>query len=313
MEGTDGMRTINTAIVTGPTGGIGHALCSRLLREGITVYAVAHPGSPRAATLPDGLLRIDCDLSEMSRLPQLVPGADALFHLAWAKTVGAGRNDMYAQTDNIRYTLDVCRAAAALGCKVFVGAGSQAEYGRTDGALTPETPCFPESGYGMAKLCAGQMSRIECEKLGIAHVWPRILSVYGPFCEERSMLLSTARLLLAGKKPSLTAGEQLWDYLYVDDAAEALYRVALYGHSGRVYPIGSGKVCPLRAYVEILRDAVDPALPLGFGEVPYGAGQLMHLEADTHALEKDTGFQPKIDFAEGVRRMVEWMRGNGDA
>ncbi len=307
------MRTIKTAVVTGPTGGLGHALCAKLLSEGIKVYAVVHPGSKRVDTLPDGIQRTDCDLSEMKTLPDRISSADAMFHLAWSNTVGAGRNDMYAQVENIQYTLDTCHAAAELGCKVFVGAGSQAEYGRTNAALTPDTPCFPETGYGMAKLCAGQMSRFECAKLGVDHVWSRILSAYGPFSEEKSMLLTTARTLLAGEKPSLTAGEQLWDYLYVDDAAEALFRLALYGYSGRIYPVGSGSIRPLREYVGILRDAVDPSLCVGFGEVPYGEKQLMHLEADISELKEDTGFKVKIDFAEGSRRLIEWLRGNNNA
>ena len=75
-------------------------------------------------------------------------------------------------------------------CQVFIGAGSQAEYGRVEGVLTAQTPCFPENGYGMAKLCAGQMSRVECQTLGMAHIWTRILSVYGPHDGPATMILS---------------------------------------------------------------------------------------------------------------------------
>ncbi len=305
-------RSILSALVTGPTGVVGHALCERLLRGGVTVYAVTRPGSPRAGSLPAGVGRVDCDISALSSLPDLIPHADVFYHLAWTDTVGAGRNDMNAQVRNIRYTLDACRAAAAMGCAVFVGAGSQAEYGRSDRALTPETPCFPENGYGMAKLCAGQMSRAECAKLGIAHIWPRILSVYGPYDGENTMIVSALRKLLAGEKPALTAGDQIWDYLYADDAAEALYRMALTGHNGAVYPLGSGIARPLREYAELLRDGIDPALPLGLGEIPYGEKQIMHLEADISALRADTGFAPATDFTAGIRKTIEWMRGQRD-
>lgn len=88
--------------------------------------------------------------------------------------------------------------AALLG---FVGAGSQAEYGRVNHALTPDTPCFPENGYGMAKLCAGQMSRVECEKLGLVHIWPRILSVYGPY-DGKNAMITTPCSRPAGTAPS---------------------------------------------------------------------------------------------------------------
>ena len=301
------MRSIHTAAVTGPTGAIGHALCARLLQAGVTVYAVCHPGSPRAASLPEGAVRVDCDIAALPTLPERIPAADAFFHLAWTDTTGAGRNDLDAQLRNIQYTLDACRTAASLGCQVFVGAGSQAEYGRVDHALQPDTPCFPENGYGMAKLCAGQMSRELCRALGVAHVWPRVLSVYGPYDGGNTMIISAIRTLLAGSSPALTAGTQLWDYLYADDAAEAFCRMALYGKDGAVYPLGSGNARPLREFCELLRDAVDPTLPLGFGEIPYGPKQIMHLEADLRPLTADVGFVPQTTFEAGIKQTVEWV------
>ena len=305
------MRKIETAVVTGPTGAIGQALCRRLLDEGIRVVAVCHHGGARAFALPsgEGFTRVFCDLEEYAKLASLVSGtADAFFHFAWSNTTGSGRNDMTAQVRNIQHALEACRIAAQLGCQVFIGAGSQAEYGRTDCALAPDTPCFPENGYGMAKLCAGQMTRVECRSLGIDHIWPRILSVYGPYDGKQAMVPSVIHELLQGKAPALTAGEQLWDYLYADDAADALYRMALHGKDGAVYPLGSGAACPLREYIEELRDAIDPSLPLGFGEVAYGPQQVMHLQADISALQRDTGFAPSTDFSTGIRKTIEWVR-----
>lgn len=306
------MRNMERVVVTGPTGAIGTALCRLLTERKVAVIAVVRPDSGRAGHLRklNGVTIVACDAAELSGLPGLLRGAqaDAFFHLAWARTVGQGRNDMPAQIDNIRHTIDACRAAKALGCRVFVGAGSQAEYGRVNGALTPETPCFPENGYGMAKLCAGQMSRAECERLGIDHIWPRILSVYGPHDSMTSMVMGTIDKLLKGEKPALTSGEQIWDYMFADDAAEALYRLALRGHSGRVYPVGSGKGRPLCEYIEIIRDEIDPSLKLGFGEIPYGEKQVMHLKADISALREDTGFEPFTDFGDGIRKTIDYIR-----
>lgn len=304
------MRDLHAAVVTGPTGAIGTALCERLAGAGAQVYAVVRPDSPRAGHLRAirGVALVECDAARFDRLPALVPHADAFFHLAWAKTVGQGRNDMEAQINNIRFTLEAARAASALGCSAFIGAGSQAEYGRAEVPLAPDTPCFPENGYGMAKLCAGQMSRAECQRLGLVHIWPRILSVYGPWDGPNAMIPRVIRALLAGERPALTPGTQLWDFLYADDAAEALCRMAASGRDGAVYPLGGGAARPLREYVEALRDAVDPALPLGFGEAPFGAGQVMRLEADLAALRADTGFVPRTDFQTGIRNTIEWVK-----
>lgn len=305
-------RNIQTAVVTGPTGAIGIALCEKLLRENVTVYAVCRPGSSRIKDLPKAaaLHVVECDAKELATLPQKMEGVsvDAFFHFAWAHTIGQGRNDMPAQIENIQSTIDAVRAAKALGCRVFLGAGSQAEYGRVEGLLKSDTPAFPENGYGMAKLCAGQMSRVEAKALDIDHVWVRILSVYGPHDGPMTMISGTIRKLLAGERPALTAGIQRWDYLYAGDAADAFYLAACHGRNGAVYPLGSGQAMPLKDYIIQMRDAIDPALPLGLGEVPYGPLQVMHLQADISALQADTGFVPKTPFAEGIRRTMDWVK-----
>ena len=108
-------------------------------------------------------------------------------------------------------------------CKTFIGAGSQAEYGRYEGKLDADVPTFPENGYGMAKLCAGQMTRVQCEKYGISHIWTRILSVYGPYDGMNTMVMSLISHLLERKAFPCTKGEQVWDYLYSKNAAKMMY------------------------------------------------------------------------------------------
>lgn len=300
---------IRCAAVTGPTGAVGTALCAYLIDRGIKVYAIVRPHSARIGNLPCGVVLVSCDIGRLSSLSEKIPDkVDAFFHLAWSNTIGAGRNDVYTQIDNVRYAVDAVHAAADLGCGVFVGAGSQAEYGRVEGKLTAQTPCFPENSYGMAKLCAGEMTRVECEKLGIRHEWVRILSVYGPHDSKLTMVSSVIDKLMRGERPALTQGIQMWDYLYARDAADALYKVAILGKNGRVYPLGSGTVRPLHQYIEIIRDEINPELPLGFGEIPYSERQVMYLQADISQLQADTGFAPTVDFVEGIRETIRCNR-----
>ncbi len=319
--------------ITGATGAVGIGLIKECLKRGTGVTVLVRPGSPRIQNLTEasetGFLEIvACDLRDLKNL-SIVDGdflgsgdgriaghgtSAAFFHLGWAGTIGPGRNDEGMQRQNVEYALDAVRLAAGLGCKAFVGAGSQAEYGRLGSEpLRPDTPCHPETAYGRAKLMACGETAALCRKLRITQVWPRILSVYGPCDGERTMITSVIRQLLAGERPALTAGEQMWDYLYSADAGRALYLLgeracedpALHG---RIYPLGSGQARPLREYIEILRDAIDPALPLGFGEIPYGPDQVMHLQADITALTRDTGFVPETDFADGIRETIAWVR-----
>ena len=121
------------------------------------------------------------------------------------------------------------------------------------------------------------------------------------------MISSVIHALLAGEKPTLTAGEQIWDYLYSADAADAFYQMAERGKDGAVYVLGSGRTKQLREFVEIIRDIIDPNLPLGIGERAYYPDQAMHLEADVASLEADTGWTPKTTFSEGIRILLKEM------
>lgn len=317
------MREIKTAVITGATGMIGMALTEYLLTQGMTVAACVRPGTARRDRLEElekagrqGRLHIvEADLEALKEdstceaLRDLLVSADAFFHLGWAGTFGAAaRNDMPLQYKNIGYTLTAAELAGKLGCKVFVGAGSQAEYGRVPEGqkLSAVTPAFPENGYGMAKLAAGQMSRILCEEMGMSHIWMRILSIYGAWDTEKTMVMSATDTLLNGGRPVFSAGEQLWDYLYVKDAARALYLAAESGRSGSIYPLGSGKARPLKEYIEEIREVVNPCAELGIGELPYAQKQVMYLCADIEELTKDTGFVPEYTFQEGIRETAAW-------
>ncbi len=295
-------------ILTGPTGTIGIALINRLIREGIHVTAVCHRNSSRIINLPKSELVsvIECDLNEICNLPDIIGNLkkyDCFFHLAWACTTGDARNNVDSQIENIRYAVDAAEAAAELGCRRFIGAGSQAEYGRWDGILKPDTPAFPENGYGIAKLCAGQLSRLRCEQLGIEHVWTRILSVYGPYDGENTLISLLIQKLKNREHISCTKAEQIWDYIYSDDAADALYGIMDKGISGKTYLIASGESHPLKYYIEIVKNCIDPNAEIGYGETPYSPMQVMNLRADISDLLIDTDFRIKTGFSEGIKML----------
>lgn len=287
---------------------LGLALIRLLLQMDFKIYAVVRPNSRRAANIPknERVKIIECELGDMDKLPGLIEEkCEMFFHFAWRATSGIARNDMGAQIDNIRDTVKAAEICADLGCEVFVGAGSQAEYGRHSAPISPKTPAFPENGYGMAKLCAGQMTREVCRQKGVRHIWCRIFSVYGLYDGENTMIMSGINALLNGQRPIYTMGEQLWDYLYCDDAANALFLAAERGRDGSVYCVGSGEARPLRDYIFAIRDAVSPGSDIGIGEVPYSKKQVMYLCADISDLQNDTGFSPSVSFEEGIMRILK--------
>jgi nucleoside-diphosphate-sugar epimerase len=245
---------------------------------------------------------VECGLSDYHAL-QLDGTYDAFIHLSWEKTFGASRDDAEVQTRNIQYTLDACQLAKRSGCQVFVGAGSQAEYGVQSEDLTPDLPVKPESGYGIAKYAAGKLSAMLCKRLGLRHCWVRILSVYGPHDGENTLISYVIRELQAGRSPELTKCEQLWDYLYADDAGDALLAIAEKGVDGKAYPLGSGQGRRLSDYIESIRQAINPSIEVKYGAKDYYPHQPMHLVADIRDLTADVGWIPRTTFEDGIQRI----------
>lgn len=298
-------------IITGVTGPLGMALVNYLAQNGIKTTLVVRPDSKRNARICISEMTqiVECDLSDLSTLSDILPHRyDVFFHLGWETLSREITSDPFIQSRNSLYTLDAVQLAHDLGCKVFVGAGSQAEYGRTEGLLAADTQANPVTNYGIAKYAAGMFSRQLCEVYGIRHCWCRILSIYGPFDRETTGAMYCIYSLLKGQKPSLTKSEQMWDYIYSVDCAKALYLIAEKGRHGVAYPVGSGQARPLREYFECIRDYINPLLPIGIGDKQYSNGQIMRLCADINTLTKDTGFVPEYSFETGIKETIVWAK-----
>lgn len=291
-------------ILTGATGMIGSAIVREALKQNYDITCLVRKGSSRIKNIPQNeyVHIINCDICDYASL-ELKEKYDIFIHLAWNKTAGAGRDDVDIQLKNIQYTMDAVGLAKKCGCSVFIGAGSQAEYGIQTVPLTSNLPVNPESGYGIAKYTAGKLSAMLCKQLGIRFNWMRILSVYGKNDGENTLISYCIRELKAGRSPELTKCEQIWDYLNCDDAARAFLAVAENGVDGKFYPLGSGKGRKLSEYIEDLRDLIAPDVSLGFGKKEYYPHQPMYLVADVEELEKDTGWKSTLFFANEIQNI----------
>lgn len=293
-------------VITGATGMIGLAIARQTVSRGHEVICIVNPDSTRM----DGIKAVEgvelryCGLDEYDKT-ELSDKADVFIHLAWAKTFGAGRDDAEVQYKNIGNTLAAIRLAKRLGCSMFIGAGSQAEYGPTDVDLTPELAVKPESGYGISKFAAGKLAELYCKQNEMRFAWVRILSIYGPGDGKNTLISYAINEFLEGRQPKLTKCEQIWDYLYCDDAADAILDIAESDIDGKIFPLGSGTGRKLSEYIEDIRSITNPDIEPLFGEKDYYPHQPMHLVADISELSMLTGWKPKVNFKDGIRRTVE--------
>lgn len=305
------MGNIKKVLITGATGGVGRGIIDALHKEHIFVTVIVRPDSKRGEDLIESelLSKVSCDLSDLSSLEnKLSHDYDAFFHLGWTGTYGEDRKNEEMQNKNIEITLSALRLAKSLGCTVFVGAGSQAEFGFQTEKLSPDLLCHPETAYGKAKLEAMEESKKLSKELNIRHIWCRILSAFGPGDAPYTMVMGTLLSFLKKEERKFTKGEQIWDYIYTKDLGRAFLMAAEKGKDQSIYVMGSGIGMPLKNYIEIMRDVCDPERKLVFGEIPYFENQVMFLQADISNLTLDTGFTPSYTFKEGIEETVAYLK-----
>lgn len=296
------------SIVTGATGFIGTALCEELLKNGHEVVAVVRPDSKKKDKLrfqsgAGGQLQVvECALDCLSELKQLVGGADIFYHLAWNGSAGAEREDFDIQYTNIRYTAEAIKAAVKCGCRKFVGAGSQAEYGVVHGvAKEDETVPKPFMMYGAAKVAAYQMGRVLAEQMGISFVWPRIYSVYGVGENPGTLVNYVIESLQKGEVPQLSPCENMWNFMYITDCVRALRMLGEIEEAEGIYNVASEDTRPLREFVEEIRDIVASGAELGFGAKASDPKRTFWLEPDVGKM-REREYICSVNFKDGIRR-----------
>lgn len=297
-----------TVLVTGANGFVGQRLVERLVAEEREVIAVVQPGGAPLRAAPGVRRVIELDLSELSSLPSLVSSAELIYHLAWVGVAPEQRNHPEQQLANLSYGLQLVEVAERLGVSRIICPGSMSEFALHDGPVTGYQDPSPADLYSAAKVAARQLMGVRCEQTGVGLVWTLITSVYGPGRTDSNLISYAIRTLLARERPRLTGLEQVWDFLYIDDLIEAFVLLGRGGRAGGRYPIGSGTARPMREYVEQIRDAIDPTLALGVGEIPYKSARLDSSIPDISALVADTGYQARTSFSEGAAKTIAYFR-----
>lgn len=299
-------------VLTGASGFVGSFVLKLLLASGSHEVAIILREPNAAWRIEDELARVKVipgDISNVSsfegEINKFKP--DAFVHLAWGGVLGDNRNDI-RQWNNITDTLQLLEVASRVGASHWIGLGSQAEYGQCQAKVDEYVITNPTTLYGISKLAACNVAKKMCDELGMRFAWLRLFSSYGPTDNPSWMIPYLINSLLLDERPRLTAAEQLWDYIYVEDAAAAVVSVLENIDAEGIFNLGSGASTSLKVIIEKIRDYINPNLPLGFGEVAYRPDQVMHLEADVSRLNQLTNWSPCVDLDEGLDKTIRWRK-----
>jgi nucleoside-diphosphate-sugar epimerase len=310
-------------LVTGAAGFIGRSIAAALLARGESVRGVDSFITGKRANLAglEAMEFVTGDLADGAICARVCAGVEVVFHEAALASVPRSVADPVGTNVNcVDATVNLLAAARAAGVRRVLYAGSSSVYGDTptspknEGMLpNPITP------YAVAKLAGEHYMHSFTSVYGLETVTLRYFNVFGPHQDPTShysgVLAIFSRKLLAGEQPTIYGdGEQSRDFTFIENVVEAnLLAAAAPAEkvSGRSLNLATGAAITLNQAIEILRGLT------GYkGEVTYAearAGDIRHSLADISLARELLGYTPKVDFAEGLRRTVDWYRAGGGA
>lgn len=290
-------------VVSGATSMLGTALIHAAVENNTEVYALVRNNPNRLSRIEGlpGVHLVYTDISSLKEVNDIPSDCDVFYHFAWVGTNKEQRDDAYIQEKNIRYTLDAVDLAKRCGCKKFVGAGSQAEYGPTEGIIDDTTRCNPSTAYGAAKLSASILSKKLCEKYEMIHIWTRVFSVYGPHDNAGTMLNYAIDKFSKKEEAKFSAATQMWNYLYETDAGKMFYLIGEKVEESKLYRLANRDSHPLKDYIIELASYFDSQEKCFFDKEK---NSVYGIETNADNLFSDIGYQPQVSFLEGIKCIV---------
>lgn len=305
-------------VITGATGFIGRNVARVFLEQGAQVYALARPGSPNLGLLPDdrglpGKLHvIACPLERVLGSVGEIGQADAFLHFAWGGVNRTEIDSPAVQAANISASLDCAEAARRLGCRGFMDAGSRVEYGIVaDGVMTEMLECHPVNEYGKAKLAFYEQAKPLFQIWGMTYYHLRFFSVYGLGDHPWSIISTLVRELPKGGTVSLSACRHDWNFMDIEDAAQAVLQLYLGWESrqgeSHIVNVASADTRELRSFVEEIHRLCDGRGVLEFGtfvQAKEGALSIRPVIEELYRLT-DGRWCERYSFAAGIGRMLQ--------
>ena len=305
-------------VVTGVAGFIGSHLAEKLLALNCTVVGIDsftsyYPRRFKEANLHTlcghpGFRFYEADLASAD-LPDLLGGAEYIFHQAAQAGVRASWSDNFAQYVhcNVLTTQRLLEGCRAIPLKRFIYASSSSVYGNTPTLPMNEAalPC-PVSPYGMTKLAGEHLCHLYYTNFGLPVVSLRYFTVYGPRQRPDMAFHKFIRAALSNRQITLYGdGRQSRDVTFVGDIVAANVLAAENGQPGHTYNVGGGSSITILEVIALIESTLGTAIQVDL--LPVQAGDVEHTLADCSAA-RAIGFTPSVGIEEGLRAEVAWLR-----
>ena len=308
-------RVSKRILITGASGFVGANLARRAVGDGHEVHLLlrATHRNWRLRSLADSTATHTVDLKDRRAVQRAVTAIRPhwVFHLAayGAYSTQTALERMVATNVwGCVHLLDACRDA---GAESFVNAGSSSEYGHKDHATREDEALEPNSHYAITKAAATHYCQLTARTHDVNAITVRLYSVYGPL-EEPTRLIPT--LIVHGRQgqlPPLVSPHTSRDFVYVDDAVDAMMTLAAAPSvpRGAIYNVCTGVQTTMREVVDLARGAMHVTAEPAWETMPERAWDTSVWVGSPARLEREIGWRAPTGFADGFRRTLQWLQG----
>lgn len=292
-------------IVTGANGFIGSSLIRKLVASGISVVALDISFVVTRLPESDLIQAIEVRLDRVEEVLETIPADsyDAFYHFAWQGVNGADKADPIIQLKNCQMAINCAAVAKMLNCKKFLCAGTIAEQ------ATNSLPYLDKTSggmmYGVAKHCTHLMLESYCKNIGQNFVWMQFSNIYGPRNKTGNLVSYTIGELIKGNEATFGPAKQPYDFIYVEDLIEAVYRLGENNTSHNCYFIGSGEPRILKEYLLEIGRQYGHEERIRIGVRPDDGIVYTMDMFDTSKLVQDIGEYVTRSFTDGIRYTLD--------
>lgn len=295
-------------VLTGATGFIGRNTIAPLINAGYEVHCLTSrvpPFDADSGAVHWHVVNLFESEPVQAALTEVRP--THLLHFAWYAEPGK----FWTSLENYRWleaSIRLMRHFHEAGGERIVMAGTCAEYDWDYGYCSESvTPCRPATPYGVNKNALQQILESYAKQSRLSSAWGRIFFLYGPHEHPARLISSVANSLLRGEEALCTHGNQIRDFMHVQDVASAFVSLLDTDVTSAVN-IASGTPVSLRDVVIAVADHLGARDKVRFGAIPAAENDPPLLVGDVRRLASEVGYQPCYDFAAGIEETVNWWK-----
>lgn len=293
-------------IVTGANGFIGSSLIKKMIANNVEVVAIDITFAGNRLPISSLITQIESRVDSL--LVEKIPNGDydAFFHLAWRGVNGAEKADPSIQLSNIQMAIDCANICKKLNIKKYLCAGTVAENATFSLSNLEQT-----SGgmmYGVAKHACRLIVEDYCKNIGQKFVWMQFSNIYGVGNKTGNLVSYTLGELMADKEATFGPALQPYDFIYVDDLIEAVYRLGGNKTEKSFYYIGSGAPRILKEYLLRIGELAGYTDKVGIGIRPDDGIKYSMDMFDNSSLVATIGDYVSTDFDNGINKTIKWLK-----